>query len=160
MNQVVEMTKLREGQIIGRELVEAEDDGRPVTRIRTVSGRAVDRLEWAGAITGEEYTAATRLRDNWELGRLVAGARAAGRTTQGSGARTDKAEKAWDRHRHCFDNIGGTGTVRMLTAVVLEDIKPVDYARGKSFHGPTNFSLALKRLLTYFERNSRIWDTE
>lgn len=155
---MIEPRNLREGAIIGREVSEADPDGDAVVHIQTVSERIIDRLHWAGGMTTEEHTAATTLRNNWEYGRRVSGARAAGQSTQGSGARATKADAAWDRHLHCFHRIGGHGTVKMLEAVVLDDIKPVDYAYRKNFHGPTNFILALERLLKYFEQHSDRWD--
>lgn len=150
---------LREGAVIGREVAEEDPDGNAVVHIRAVSGRMIDRAEWAGFLSAEEHQAASRLRDNWEQGRLCANAQAGGRKAQRN-ARSHAAERAWERHRHCFHHIGGRRAARALEAMVLYDEAPVAYGRHKNCDGVAALLAALRRLTVYFERHWAMWSDD
>lgn len=120
-------TKIRDvaidgGRQMGAEVRDSDPDGVVTVHSINQTQRRVDALHYVGAITDEQHLAATKFRDIWERGRLVAGTKAAKLARQGTGIDAT-ASRFWKRHMKTMEFLG-IGKAHILQAIVLHDEAP------------------------------------
>lgn len=141
---------------IGRKLVvDSDPDGGRVV-IEKRATRYYEVLHDIGVITDDQRTACSLLTDNYAWARLVSDVKACGQSSGDKSARSEKvatkAAAAWERHKHCMNNIGAAKAL-VIRAVVLGD-ETLASVGGRLSKPLTTLENALDALVVYCQRGN------